>query len=100
MSIWSLALLRRLGPEENILVQQNVLNPGDAFLILTLCTNIVCTCKCFLRLDDLTSHFFKALISFRILSSYRKVPSVLTNSSQQSGTWDLSAFSLNPVRNH
>src|ERR1700761_4025115 len=84
MSIWSLALLRRLGPEENILVQQNVLNPGDAFLILTLCTNIVCTCRCFLRLDDLTSHFFKALISFRILSSYRKVSPVLTNSSRQS----------------
>ncbi|KAJ7190862.1 hypothetical protein GGX14DRAFT_546778 [Mycena pura] len=43
MSIWSLVLLKRLGPEENILVQQSVLNPGDAFLILTLCTNIVCT---------------------------------------------------------
>src|ERR1700761_2444308 len=86
MSIWSLALLKKLGPEENILVQQNVLNPWDTVLILTLCsTNIVCTCKCFLRLDDLTSHVFKALISFRILSSYRKVPSVLTNSSRQSG---------------
>jgi len=68
MSIWSLVLLKRLGPEENILVQQNVLNPGDAFLILTLCTNIVCT----------------SLISFRILHSYRKVSPVLTNSSRQS----------------
>ncbi|KAK6992928.1 hypothetical protein R3P38DRAFT_3224296 [Favolaschia claudopus] len=56
-SIWSLILLHNLGPLVDIVKQ--VVNPGDIFLILTVCTNIVCT----------------GLIAFRIVHSYRKLAS-------------------------
>ncbi|KAJ6565621.1 hypothetical protein DFH09DRAFT_1363789 [Mycena vulgaris] len=65
VSIYSLVVLKSVGPEGNV-TGQNVINPGDIFLILTLCTNIVCT----------------GLISFRILNSYRKVAPVLSDSRQ------------------
>ncbi|KAJ7719467.1 hypothetical protein B0H14DRAFT_3900923 [Mycena olivaceomarginata] len=64
-SIYSLVVLKSVGPEGNV-TGENVINPGDIFLILTLCTNIVCT----------------GLISFRILRSYRNVAPVLSDSRQ------------------
>ncbi|KAF8147973.1 hypothetical protein K438DRAFT_1989417 [Mycena galopus ATCC 62051] len=42
VSIYSLVVLEGLGPEGNA-TGKNVINPGDIFLILTLCTNILCT---------------------------------------------------------
>ncbi|KAF8172417.1 hypothetical protein K438DRAFT_2023806 [Mycena galopus ATCC 62051] len=65
VSIYSLVVLRSVGPDGNV-TEQNVINPGDIFLILTLCTNILCT----------------GLISFRIVNSYRKVAPVLSDSRQ------------------
>ncbi|KAJ7265704.1 hypothetical protein C8J57DRAFT_1330400 [Mycena rebaudengoi] len=67
MSIYTLVVLNSVGPEGNVL-GQNVVNPGDIFVILTLCTNIVCT----------------GLISFRILQSYRHAAPVLSGSSRRS----------------
>ncbi|KAF7345183.1 hypothetical protein MSAN_01894700 [Mycena sanguinolenta] len=55
-SVWSLVLLHHPGSLESIL-DGNVANAGDIFLILTVCTNLVCT----------------SLISFRIFDSYRKL---------------------------
>ncbi|KAJ7635288.1 hypothetical protein FB45DRAFT_911182 [Roridomyces roridus] len=53
-SIYSLVVLKNLGPDSGVL-GQNVIDPGDIFLICTLCTNLLCT----------------GLISFKIIRSYK-----------------------------